>query len=138
MGSKIAERLAAAAFLAFCTLARGNPALAADEVWRCEIPWEENLSLQFLITISGNDVSRHAFFHTVSGIPTYHYKIIENSDGGLLAVTNKSWQGFDGATRTAEVIALDKHTGGFRESAVALSEKDSPDSWQYKGNCRKN
>jgi hypothetical protein len=121
-------------FIALAALVGAGPALSADEHWRCVVTVEKDLNLSYEYTITDTDVTSRANSRLTSP-PTYHYKIIENSDVGLMAVTSDSWHGADGFTRDTTEIALDKRTGDFVEAHVALSEQSPPNSWRLNGKC---
>jgi hypothetical protein len=124
-------------------LGTATSALAAEERWKClitiEVPTlgrEARVSHQ--LTISDTEVTSRAA-SILPSAPLIHYKVIENSDDGLVAVTNDSHRtDFDGATHDATLIALDKRSGDFVESAVYLSEKLPPGSWSNRGQCDRN
>jgi hypothetical protein len=142
IGPRIMDRKISVALLALGALAAVTSTLAADERWKCvltiEVPTigrELHVSRQF--TISNTEVTSLTMSRSPSA-PTIHYKIIENSDDGLKAVTNSSYQGFSGTTHDAEVITLDKHSGVIVEATVSLSDKSPPIAWQNKRECHKN
>jgi hypothetical protein len=140
-------RLSPAVLLSLATLVGASKPLAVTdaraplvtvEEWSCSITVEENLNIHVRYAITDAEVTSRAIRRDRDPeVPTVHYKIIENSHTGLMAVTNSSWDGGDGFTRSSEVIALDKRDGSFVRANVYLSDGSSADASKLRGKCRK-
>jgi hypothetical protein len=137
------DRITSVVLFVLGTLVTATSALAAQERWKCVVTIEvrtlgREAHASHQLTISDTEVTSRAI-SILPSAPLIHYKIIENSDDGLMAVTNDSYRtDFDGATRDATLIALDKRSGDFVESAVYLSEKLAPGGWSNRGECNRN
>jgi hypothetical protein len=137
------DRITSVVLFVLGVLVTANSALAAEERWKClitiEVPTlgrEAHVARQ--LTISDTEVTSRAA-SILPSAPLIHYKVIENSDDGLMAVANDSHRtDFDGSARDATLIALDKRSGDFIEVAVSLSEKLPPGSWSNRGKCDRN
>src|ERR1700678_4199982 len=96
------DRITSVVLFVLGVLVTANSALAAEERWKClitiEVPTlgrEAHVSRQ--LTISDTEVTSRAA-SILPSAPLIHYKVIENSDDGLMAVANDSHRtDFDGS-----------------------------------------